>query len=216
MKKLYFLVAVSIFFLTYSCNNDPYTYAEIETNHGTMKVMLYNSTPEHKKNFIKLANEGFYDGLLFHRVIKDFMIQGGDPDSKGAAPGRRLGNGGPGYQLDAEIGAPHLKGALSAARLPDTANPEKKSSGSQFYIVHGKRWSDMELDRLEQQKNIQYNETQRQMYKDTGGSAFLDNDYTVFGEVVEGLDVIDKIANVQTAAADRPVEDVTMKVRILN
>ena len=213
MKKLLFIAIASIFFMTYSCNQYPYTYAEIETNHGTFKVMLYNSTPKHKENFIKLANEGFYDNLLFHRVIKEFMVQGGDPDSKGAAPDKRLGGGGPGYQIDAEIGAPHLKGTLAAAR---NNNPEKKSSGSQFYVVHGKKWTDQELDRLEQQKGIKYNETQRQLYKEQGGSAFLDNDYTVFGEVVEGIDVIDKIANVPTGQSDRPVQDVTMKVRILN
>ncbi|MDF1866078.1 MAG: peptidylprolyl isomerase [Saprospiraceae bacterium] len=213
MKKLLFIAIASIFFMTYSCNQDPYTYAEIETNHGTFKVMLYNSTPKHKENFIKLANEGFYDNLLFHRVIKEFMVQGGDPDSKGAAPDKRLGGGGPGYQIDAEIGAPHLKGTLAAAR---NNNPEKKSSGSQFYVVHGKKWTDQELDGLEQQKGIKYNETQRQLYKEQGGSAFLDNDYTVFGEVVEGIDVIDKIANVPTGQSDRPVQDVTMKVRILN
>jgi peptidyl-prolyl cis-trans isomerase B (cyclophilin B) len=213
MKRLFYLAAFSILFLTYSCNNDPYTYAEVETNHGTFKVMLYNSTPKHKENFIKLAKEGFYDDLLFHRVIKDFMVQGGDPESKGADPNKRLGGGGPGYQIDAEIGAPHLRGALAAAR---NNNPEKKSSGSQFYVVHGKKWTDQELDRLEQQKGIKYNETQRKLYKEQGGSAFLDNDYTVFGEVVEGMDVIDKIANVPTASGDRPLEDVWMKVRIVN
>lgn len=188
------------------------TYAEITTDFGTMKVMLYNSTPKHRDNFIKLAGEGYYDGLLFHRVKNAFMIQGGDPDSKDAPQGQRLGQGGPGYQIDPEIGAPHLKGALAAARTP---NPQKRSSGSQFYIVHGMPITDDYLDQLEQQKKIKYNPEQRKLYKELGGTPFLDADYTVYGEVVEGLEVIDKIAAVQTDNSDRPVDDVKMQVRIL-
>lgn len=197
----------------YSCGPaDDHTYAEIETEFGTMKVKLYNSTPQHRDNFIKLANEGFYDDLLFHRVIDGFMVQGGDPDSKNAPPGQQLGQGGPGYQIDAEIGAPHIKGALAAAR---TQNPQKRSSGSQFYIVSGSPVDDNTLDQMEQQKGIKYNETQRKLYKELGGAPFLDNDYTVYGEVVEGYDVIDKIAKVPKDGADRPTQDVRMKVRII-
>ena len=212
MRALAFLAALSILMVFSSCENDPHTYAEIETDYGVMKVKLYNSTPLHRDNFIKLANEGFYDGLLFHRVINKFMLQGGDPDSRNAAPEKSLGMGGPGYQLDAEIGAPHLKGALAAAR---TQNPEKKSSGSQFYIVQGRPVDDNELNQTEQRQNIKYNEAQRKFYKEIGGTPFLDNDYTVFGEVVEGMEVIDKIGSVQTRPGDRPVEDIAMTVRIL-
>jgi peptidyl-prolyl cis-trans isomerase B (cyclophilin B) len=194
------------------CNNDPYTYAVIETEFGDMKVKLYNTTPLHRDNFIKLANEGFYDGLLFHRVINNFMIQGGDPDSRTATPEQGLGMGGPGYRVDAEIGALHLKGALAAAR---DGNPQKRSSGSQFYIVHGRPVTDAELDQVEQMRNFTYTPEQRQLYKELGGYPSLDGDYTVFGEVVEGIDVIDRIAAVPTGQANRPVQDVRMNVRVL-
>ncbi len=190
-------------------------YVLIETNYGEMKVLLYNSTPKHRDNFIKLAEEGFYDGLLFHRIIKDFMIQGGDPDSRNAGPGTMLGQGGPGYQIDAEIGAQHYKGALAAARMPDQINPEKKSSGSQFFIVQGYQVSDQELEQWARQKGIEYTPEQKKLYREIGGYPFLDGDYTVFGEVVEGLEVIDKIAAVKTGNADRPVEDIKMTVKVL-
>ena len=193
-----------------------YTMAEIETEYGTMKVKLYNDTPIHKENFIKLANEGFYDGTLFHRVIKGFMIQGGDPNSKGSPAGAPLGNGGPGYTLDAEIGRPHIKGALSAARLSDAQNPQKKSSGSQFYIVQGKTVNEAELLRIGQSKNITYPEETIKLYTQMGGAPFLDMEYTVFGEVVEGLDIIDEIAEEPINSANRPTKDVAMKVRIIN
>lgn len=209
-----FLLLLSVCVLLFSsCNNDGFTYAEIETDFGTMKVKLYNSTPKHRDNFIKLANEGFYDDLLFHRVINGFMIQGGDPDSKDAAADARLGSGGPGYQTDAEIGALHIKGALAAAR---NNNPEKKSSGSQYYIVQGRLQNDAQLDGIERSKKVKYSPEQRELYKTLGGTPQLDNEYTVFGEVVEGIETVDKIAEVKTAPGDRPVEDVKMKVRILN
>ena len=212
MNRLFLILG--LFVLTFSaCNNDGHTYAEIETDYGTIKVKLYNSTPKHRDNFIKLANEGFYDDLLFHRVINGFMIQGGDPNSKDAAPDVRLGGGGPGYQIDAEIGGLHIKGALAAAR---NTNPEKRSSGSQYYIVHGRPQTDASLDAIEKNKKVKYSPEQRELYKSLGGTPGLDNDYTVFGEVVEGLEVVDKIAGVQTAPGDRPVEDVKMKVRIVN
>ncbi len=210
MKRFIFIFAA---LLTLSaCSTDEHTYALIETEYGTMKVMLYNTTPQHRDNFIKLAEEGYYDGLLFHRVIERFMIQGGDPDSRDAKPSQMLGMGGPGYQLDAEIGAPHIRGALAAAR---DNNPAKRSSGSQFYIVQGRSVDDAMLDQMEQKKGIRYNEAQRQLYKAEGGAPFLDNDYTVFGELVEGFDVLDQIAGAPTNQHNRPQRDIRMQVRIL-
>lgn len=214
MKK--FILPILALMIISSCNTGKkMTYALIETDFGNMKVALYDSTPKHKENFIKLAKEGFYDDLLFHRVIKNFMVQGGDPESKNAPATKRLGGGGPGYQVDAEIGALHFKGALSAARQGDGVNPQKRSSGSQFYVVQGKKSNDNELANIARQNGIVYTQEQIDKYKSVGGTPFLDNNYTVFGEVVEGLDVIDKIANVQTAPGDRPIEDVKMKVSIV-
>ncbi len=215
-KILYLFSALIVLSLFSSCNGDDNTYVEIESDFGKMKVMLYNTTPLHRDNFIKLAKEGFFDDLLFHRVIKGFMAQGGDPQSRGSVPGAPLGSGGPGYTLPAEIGAPHLKGALSAARQGDQVNPQKESSGSQFYVVHGTVQNDAALDRMESLKGFKYNEEQRRLYKTIGGTPQLDMDYTVFGEVVEGLDVIDKICEVKTNPANRPLEDVKMKIRVLD
>lgn len=211
MKLRLFILLIGIGFI-FSCNSDSKTYVTIKTEFGDMKVELYNSTPKHKENFIKLVEAGFYKDLLFHRVIPQFMIQGGDPDSKGAAPGVRLGSGGPGYKIDAEIGAPHFKGTLAAARQGGPGNPKKQSSGSQFYVVQGKIQSDQELDGYEMRGGFKYNQEQRNKYKTIGGTPALDNDYTVFGEVVEGLDVIDKITGVTTDASDRPLEDVKMDI----
>lgn len=211
MRAIIFICFITTIGLL-SCS-DSKTYAEIETDFGTMTVELYNSTPLHKENFVKLANEGFYDGLIFHRVIQGFMIQGGDPNSRDAAPGQNLGSGGPGYQIPAEIGAPHFKGVLAAARTPDSVNPERKSSGSQFYIVQGKMPTDQLLNSFEQSKGFKYNEAQRAKYKENGGAPELDMDYTAFGEVIDGLDVIDKIAAVPKTG-QRPIDEVKMKVRI--
>jgi len=214
MSRLFFILIIAFGISFSGCNTgDSYTYAIIETDYGEMKLKLYNDTPRHRDNFIKLANEGFYEDLLFHRIIRGFMIQGGDPDSGNATPDQRLGGGGPGYQIEHEIGHPHFKGALCAARTP---NPEKKSSGCQFYIVHGKKLSDAEINGFEKRKNITYTPEQRALYKEIGGTPALDMDYTVYGELVEGYDVLDKIATVQTKPGDRPVEDVKMKVKILN
>ncbi len=187
----------------------------IETDYGNMKIALYDSTPIHKENFLKLAKEGYYDGTLFHRVINGFMIQGGDPDSKGAPAGKSLGSGGPGYTLKAEIGAYHFKGALAAARRGGPGNPEKESSGSQFYIVHGQAVPASQLNSMSQMKGITYTPEDIAKYEKLGGTPFLDDDYTVFGEVVEGMDVIDKIAAVKTLPGDRPEKDVTMKVKVV-
>lgn len=195
--------------------DDGFTYALIKTDYGDMKVKLFNSTPLHRDNFIKLANDGYYEDLLFHRVIQGFMIQGGDPASKNAAPGAPLGSGGPGYTIPAEIGALHYKGALSAARLSDAVNPAKASSGSQFYIVQGAPVQANTLDRLSTQHGHIYTDEEKAKYAQVGGTSMLDYQYTVFGEVVEGIEVIDSIAAVRTQS-DRPLEDVKMKIQIVN
>lgn len=243
------------------------TIVLIKTGKGDMKVKLYNETPKHRDNFIKLAKAGFYDGLIFHRVIENFMIQGGDPESRNAKPGQRLGNGGPGYQIDAEFNPKfiHKKGALSAARLGDNVNPEKRSSGSQFYIVQGEKFTESSLETLKKNKlsreavaifrklykqkadelrklkesenyiefaNIyeqlqkeadaeaekaiaDYTPGQKEIYSTLGGTPHLDAGYTVFGEVIDGTDVIDSIAAVETGAGDRPVEDIKMYIKVV-
>lgn len=191
------------------------TKVRIETPYGDMVVKLYDETPKHRDNFVKLVKEGFYDGLLFHRVIGNFMIQGGDPDSKGAPANRMLGMGDVGYTVPAEFvsGLYHKKGALAAARQGDAVNPAKASSGCQFYIVQGQVYP-QEMFGMFESRGLKLNEAQKQLYSTVGGTPHLDGDYTVFGEVVEGLDVIDKIAAVQTNGADRPIEDIWMKMRL--
>lgn len=184
----------------------------IETRLGNMELELYDSTPKHKKNFLKLVEEGFYDSLLFHRVIPGFMVQGGDPDSKNADSGQRLGMGGPGYTIDAEIGAAHVKGALSAARRGGPSNPEKESSGSQFYIVTGSPVTAAQLDNIEQRKGMTYTEEERAIYLEEGGTPQLDGDYTVFGRLISGFDVAEKIAKEPRDRSDRPKNDIEMKV----
>ncbi|MBP7274536.1 MAG: peptidylprolyl isomerase [Saprospiraceae bacterium] len=189
----------------------------IETDLGNMTVQLYDATPQHRDNFIKLAEQGYFDSLMFHRVINGFMIQGGDPNSKNAQPGEMLGMGGPNYTIPAEFvdTLVHLKGALAAARTGDSANPQKRSSGSQFYIAQGRPLTDDNLDQVEAQKGFRYPKYLREQYKKVGGIPFLDRDYTVFGRVIDGIDVIDKIAEVETAPGDRPRKDVRMKVRVI-
>ena len=186
----------------------------IETTYGNMLVELSDATPLHRDNFIKLVDKGFYDGLLFHRVINGFMIQGGDPNSREAAAGQMLGTGGPGYTIPAEFVDTlfHLKGALAAARMGDVQNPEKQSSGSQFYIVQGGPVDDNLLNSKEAQRDFHYPTHIRDAYKTLGGTPHLDRDYTVFGRVIEGLDVIDKIAAQPTGGGNRPVSDIRMKI----
>lgn len=213
IKKWFYALAVVLLFT--QCDNSGGQKVLIETEYGNMTVLLYDETPQHRDNFIKLVEEGFYDDLLFHRVIKNFMIQGGDPDSRDAAAGQMLGQGGPGYTIPAEIGEMHYKGALSAARLADQVNPEKESSGSQFFIVQGTAVQDAQLDQWEQQSGVEYTPEQRKIYREIGGYPYLDGQYTVFGEVIDGLDVIDKIANTQVGQADRPIEDIKMKISLL-
>ena len=198
--------------LVFSACKKPENKAVITTEYGDITILLYDSTPKHRDNFIKLVKEGFYDDLLFHRVISEFMIQGGDPDSKNSPSGERLGVGGPGYEIDAEIGAPHLYGALSAARTPNAA---RRSSGSQFFIVTGTLQDDNELNIYEQRKKIKYNAEQRKIYKEKGGYPALDMEYTVFGEVLSGMDVVEKISKLEKDANDRPLKDVKMKIKMI-
>ena len=176
---------------------------------GTMIIRLYNETPLHRDNFLAKTKAHFFDSLLFHRVIKSFMIQGGDPESKHAKSGQMLGNGeAPGGRITAEFKTDlyiHKKGALAAAR---DGNPEKASSNCQFYIVHGKTFTDDELNKMGQRSGVKYTQQQKDLYKTIGGTPHLDNNYTVFGEVEQGMDVLDKIAAVQTAPGDRPLQDV--------
>lgn len=198
-------------------STDKETLVEISTDFGTMKFKLYNETPQHRDNFIKLAKEGFYNGTLFHRIIKDFMIQGGDPQSRNAAPDVMLGNGGPGYTIPAEFNSKliHKKGALAAARLGDQVNPQKASSGSQFYIVQGKPMTAAELNMMAARKKITYTPEQIKTYETEGGTPFLDMDYTVFGEMISGMDVLEKIAAVATNPQNRPLQDVKMTVKVI-
>ena len=188
---------------------------KIVTDSGVMIVKLYDSTPLHRDNFVKLVKEGFYDSLLFHRIIQGFMIQGGDPISKNAAPGVMLGSGGGDMaRVPAEFRKSiiHKKGALAAAR---DGNPEKASSACQFYIVQGKTLTDPELDNMEQRIGSKYTLEQRNIYKKIGGTAMLDQNYTVFGEVISGLEVVDKIAAAEKAPGDRPIGDIRMKMEII-
>ena len=187
----------------------------LQTSMGDITIRLSDSTPLHRDNFLKLVKQGFYDSVLFHRVINNFMIQAGDPDSKNAPAGKPLGNGGPNYTVPAEFRTTlfHKKGAISAARQGDNVNPGKASSGSQFYIVQGKKFSDAGLDSLEifRLKGKKIPADQREAYKTLGGTPHLDEGYTVFGEVIIGMEVIDKIATVATSRSadrDRPLENV--------
>jgi peptidyl-prolyl cis-trans isomerase B (cyclophilin B) len=189
----------------------------LQTNMGDIAIRLSDSTPLHRDNFLKLVKEGFYDSVLFHRVIKNFMIQSGDPNSKNAPAGQPLGNGSPGYTIPAEFRTTlfHKKGMIAAARQGDDVNPMKESSGSQFYITQGKVFTDAGLDSVEtfRLNGRKIPPGQREVYKTIGGTPHLDQNYTVFGEVVKGLDVVDKIATVPTSRAqdrDRPLENVVI------
>lgn len=192
----------------------------IETSKGNIKCVLFEETPMHTENFVDLAVQGFYDGLLFHRVIQDFMVQTGDPRSRNASRGDALGYGDPGYTIPAEFhpGLYHWKGVLASARQPDRVNPRRESNGSQFYIVQGEKFSDAELDAMEKSgSHIAFTPEQRTRYREIGGAPHLDYAYTVFGEVVEGLDVVDRIASVPTDERSRPLEDVKIiRISILN
>ncbi len=189
----------------------------ISTDMGDITIALYDETPKHRDNFLKLAESGFYDGTIFHRVIKDFMIQGGDPNSKNMTPDTRLGNGGPGYTIPAEFNPKlfHKKGALAAARLGDNVNPQKESNGSQFYIVQGRKATESELNTYQSRSNKKLSPEQIKAYTTIGGAYYLDGEYTVFGEVIQGMDVIDQIAAVATNNIDRPLKDIKMTVKVI-
>jgi cyclophilin family peptidyl-prolyl cis-trans isomerase len=191
-----------------------FTRVKISTDLGEIVVKLYNKTPQHRDNFIKLVGDHFYDSLLFHRVISGFMVQGGDPNSKAAPAGSRLGMGDVGYTIPAELDSTlyHKRGALCAAR---TDNPEKASSGCQFYIVHGRKSSDGELDNIQMQRGFTYSPAQRMTYKMNGGTPMLDKNYTVFGEVESGMEVIDSIATVAKDGNNRPIADVRMRMELV-
>jgi cyclophilin family peptidyl-prolyl cis-trans isomerase len=272
MKKLaVLLVVVCCLFLNISCGsggNDNTVKVKIDTEFGTIKIKLYNETPLHRDNFVKLVKDGIYKDLLFHRVINGFMIQGGDPQSKNAAPGALLGTGDLGYTVPAEINSKfyHHRGALAAARQGDEINPERRSSASQFYIVQGQKFTMGELDTLQTRMNearkasmfqaklkvaeaelnklgqegkqdelmakynalkeevlgeaakltpITFSEEQRKAYTTIGGYPPLDNNYTVFGEVIEGMEVVDEIAKQETDRNDRPMKDIKFTITIL-
>ncbi len=191
---------------------------KITTPMGDIVLKLYNETPKHRDNFIKLAKEGYYNGLLFHRVMKTFMIQGGDPESKNAPAGTQLGNGGPDYTIPAEFSPKlyHKRGALAAARQPDEVNPQKESSGSQFYIVHGRPFNETELNNIAQQGGLMFTDEQKNLYQTVGGAPFLDMQYTVFGEVVEGMEVVDKIAAQPVDGSNRPFKNVKFSVSLVD
>ena len=201
MKKL--LLILCVFLGMAAQAQDKETKVLIKTNYGDITVMLYNDTPQHRDNFIKLVNDGWFTGSPFHRVIKNFMIQGGQN-----ADGRVD----PGYRIPAEIKSNHFhkKGALAAARQADQVNPQKMSSGSQFYIVQGQVWNETQLNMFESRYGKVFSAKQRQAYQSVGGTPHLDGDYIVFGEVTDGLDIVDKIAAVKTGYMDVPVEPVTI------
>ena len=210
MKKIFLLtLLVFVVFSTKAQKKSQNAMILLETSLGNIKIELFNDTPVHRDNFMKLVNEGFYDGILFHRVIKGFMIQTGDPESKTAEAGARLGSGGPGYTLPAEIVPAHYhkRGAVAAARTGDQGNPMRRSSGSQFYIVDGQKTPASTLKQYSRY-GFEFSDQQLKDYEEVGGAPTLDAQYTVFGQVVEGMDVVDKIATVEKDGADRPVEDV--------
>lgn len=216
MKKIILIVVCVVMFATSFAQS---TKVLIETTKGNITVMLYEETPLHRDNFIKLVESNFYDSILFHRVIKDFMIQAGDPTSKNAAPDVLLGDADTDYTIPAEFVYPkyfHKKGALAAARTSDDENPERRSSGSQFYIVQGRTFTDEKLDKYEAHLGIKMPAEIREYYKTVGGTPHLDTQYTVFGEVLEGMNVVNEIAAVETNKDDRPVVDVRiLKMKIV-
>ena len=189
----------------------------ISTSFGDMIVELYNETPKHRDNFIKLVEGRFYDGTLFHRVIPNFMIQGGDPESRGAVPNIQLGNGGPGYTIPAEFvdALFHKKGVLAAARLSDAVNPKKESSGSQFYLVQGQVYTEEKLRSFGLRSGKKFTAEQIKNYVTIGGTPHLDGAYTVFGEVVKGLEVIELIANQKRDKNNRPLNDVEVSIKLI-
>ena len=273
LNSILILCVLSLFSFTLNKNPKKERQVKITTEYGDIIIKLYNETPKHRDNFLKLVKENFYDSTLFHRVIKDFMIQGGDPDSKNAPAGKMLGNGGPGYTIPAEFNSKlyHKRGVLAAAREGDNANPERASSGSQFYIVWGKTFTEEQLKNFEKRINdsnkqlftmkfinnpknrnirnkldslklsgnttefqnyameiqkqidkdfnklpvFKYSAEQIKTYETIGGTPHLDGSYTVFGEVIKGLDVVEKIINQKTDKHNRPLKDIKMSIKII-
>ncbi len=220
MKKLFTTSLLLLALATAFAKGPKNQYVRIKTSYGECIIRLCNETPQHRDNFIKLVKQGFYNGTLFHRVIQNFMIQGGDPDSKDpqkAKPGAQLGNGDLGYTIPAEFRDSlfHKRGVLAAAR---DDNPAKASSGCQFYIVEGKRMTDGKMDTLEttRLKGYKIPAWQRDYYKSVGGTPQLDHNYTVYGEVVSGIDMVDRIAAIKKDDNDRPLEDVPMTMELLS
>lgn len=214
MKNLLFALisAVTIFLVACNAPQTPVTIV-MTTSMGEINIELSDATPLHRDNFVKLVEEGYFDGLLFHRVIENFMIQGGDPDSRHAEAGAFLGEGGPGYTIPAEFRYPelfHLRGALAAAREGDAVNPEQASAGSQFYIVWGRTFTDEQLDQMQERiaNRVTFTPEVREAYKTIGGTPHLDGAYTVFGYVTRGLEVVEAIQKVATDQNNRPIEDV--------
>lgn len=213
MKKITGILLLSFLIINFNTYAQKYKVI-MHTDKGKVTMKLYDQTPKHRDNFVKLAKEGFYDGLLFHRVIKDFMVQGGDPESKNAKPDQMLGNGGLDYRVSAEFNKDiiHQKGALAAAR---DNNPEKASSSCQFYIVTGKKFTSSEVDNFSKKTGAVYTDEQKKIYEEIGGTPHLDNGYTVFGQVIKGMEVVDQIQEVKTNKQDRPVDDVHIqKVKV--
>jgi peptidyl-prolyl cis-trans isomerase B (cyclophilin B) len=211
MKKTLILSVITL--LASNCVNaeaEKRTKIQINTSEGEIVLELYNETPVHRDNFVKLVKENFYDGTLFHRCIRSFMIQGGDPNSRNAKPGEMLGMGDVGYTLPAEFrhGLVHTRGALAAARQGDQVNPEKRSSGCQFYIVQGQPISQERMETMNETRYPQYTPEQIEAYTTIGGTPHLDDGYTVFGHVLSGLDVIEKISLTDTDQRNRPLADV--------
>lgn len=213
---LFFIVSCTALKKTKTAETTPQRVM-ITTDYGTMVLRLYNKTPLHRDNFIKLVKQHFYDSLLFHRVIKKFMIQGGDPASKHAKPGELLGEASLKYTIPAEFDTAlfHKKGALAAAREGDEDNPQKRSSPTQFYIVEGKTFTNDEMDKMEEKLHIKIPENHREIYRTIGGTPFLDMSYTVFGEVISGFDVLEKIAHMPTDENNRPLQNIIMKITLL-
>lgn len=221
MKKLVVLFVCTCFFVNISfgvSKKKREAKFQMVTEFGTIKIKLYNETPLHRDNFSKLAKDGFFTDLLFHRVINKFMIQGGDPDSKNAEPGKLLGNGDLGYTIPAEINPKffHRRGVLAAAREGDKVNPEKRSSAAQFYLLQGRVFRNGELDslqtKLQDTRKIRFSDEQRKAYTTIGGYPSLDNNYTIFGEVIEGMEVIDQIAQQPTDKTNRPLKDIRFTI----
>ncbi len=208
MKKLIFILGIFISLSVMAQNKKPETLVVIHTEYGDMTLKLYNDTPKHRDNFIKLVKEGWYNGSPFHRIIKNFMIQGGS---------NKDGRQDPGYTIEAEILPNHFhkKGALAAARMGDQVNPQKRSSGSQFYIVEGQVVTNEYLDKVSAHTGHKFTDEERKVYTTIGGTPHLDGGYTVFGEMLTGYDVLEKIASVKTGPGDRPLNPVTMTIEVL-